>query len=128
MHLFHCVLELFFHLAIPDTKADRVSTFCTSFKSTFKNYLQSAEMIEDTKKYADDIRSMMLESYDKLLHGGEKVEKIIRFYLFKQLPNTIYKESQYEAMRQYIKSSFITCGNLLFDVEYFVLSGSCLLE
>lgn len=85
-------------------------------------------MNEDAKKCADDKRSMTLESYDKLLHGGEKVEEIFRFYLFKQLPNTIYKESQYEAMRQYIKISFINYGNLLFDVEYFVLFGLCLLE
>lgn len=85
-------------------------------------------MNEDAKKYVDDIRSMTLESYDKLLHGGEKVEEILRFYLFKRLPNTIYKESRYEAMRQYIKISFITYGNLLFDVEYFVLFGLCLLE
>lgn len=68
-----------------------------------------------------DFRTLWKTSswYEKLLHGDKKVEDIVRFYLLKKLPNKIYKELPYEAMRQFIKILLIAYGGLVFDVEYF---------
>ena len=67
--LFYCVLELVFDLDTPDIKAEKLSTFLTSFEAAFKKYLHFEKIVEDTKNYVDDIWFMTLERYEKLLHG-----------------------------------------------------------
>ena len=49
------MLELVFDLNIPDIKAEKLSTFLTSFEAAFKKYLHFEKIVEDTKNYVDDI-------------------------------------------------------------------------